>query len=165
MQGLSLAVWSMPMILECAHSHWEQAPPAPSVTLHNIPGSGFALQHKRSFMQATQLSRMEQIPCFSAVSPASAGWETPILVATIPLSSSSSSPHLHLSRMFSPKVILQQLSGSFPLSNPAGKEILRNQSAYFLSCLVCKDFSGQEANRLPKIQFIFLCIFICGSNF
>lgn len=135
MQGLSLAVCSVPMMMECARSCWAQAPPALSVTLHNIPSYDFALQCKWSFIQATQLPRMEQIPCFSAVSPASAGWESPILVATISLSSSSSSLHLLPSRMFSPKVILQRLSRSFPLNNSAGKEIFRNHSAYFLSCV------------------------------
>lgn len=51
------------------------------------------------------------------------------------LSSCSSSLHFHLSRMFSPKVTLQQLSRSFPLSHSAGKEIFKNQSTYFLSCV------------------------------
>lgn len=46
----------------------------------------------------------------------------------------------------SPKVILQQLPGSFPLSNSAGKEIFRNQSAYFLSCV--QRFLRAEAKQV-----------------
>lgn len=128
--GIVPAVCSMPTTMECARSLWAQAPPALSGTLHNVPSQDFVLQCKGSFIQATKLSKIEQIPFFS-----STGWESPALLATICLSSSSSSLHFLLSRVFSPKVTLQQLPRSFPLSSSAGKEIFKNQSAYFLSCV------------------------------
>lgn len=157
-QGLSLGGCSVPVTMECARSLWAQAPPALSVTLHNIPSSDFALQHKQSFIPATKSSRIEQIPRFCAVSPASAGWDSPILVAAISLSSSSSSLNLLLSRMFSSKVILQQLSRSFPLSNSAGKEIFENQSAFFLCAKISKAGRQTGCLKFNLFSSLFLSV-------
>lgn len=73
----------------------------------------------------------------SLVSPASAGWESPIL-ATICLSCSSPSLHLLLSRMFPPRSYSSSSRGHSHLATLQERKY--SKINLLISCLVYKDF-------------------------